>query len=73
MAEKAADELKEMRPEHKGARVGDVVDVRGVRDLEELVRELWPEVAGEEEQGGDVDRFEPAGFIPTAGADDLAS
>ena len=72
VAEKAADELREMRPVHGGPEVGEIVGILGVRNLDELVRELWPGVIGDE-RGGEVDRFEPAGFIPTAGADDLAS
>ena len=60
MAEKAADELKEIRAEHGGARVGDVVEVHGVKDLDELVRELWPDVV-EGDEREEVEEFSPAG------------
>ena len=72
LAQKAAEELKEMRPAHGGPVVGDIVDVRGVRDLEELVRELWPGVVGEDEPEV-VDGFEPAACAVQEGAGEMVS
>jgi len=44
LSEKSAAELREMRPDENKPRVGDVVEVHGVRDLESLLREIWPDL-----------------------------
>jgi DNA repair protein RadA/Sms len=42
LSEKVANEFKEMQPEESRAKVSDVVEVRGVRDLDSLLHALWP-------------------------------
>lgn len=42
LGEEAAQTLGKMQPDKSGPRVGEIVDLRGVADLEALLRELWP-------------------------------
>jgi hypothetical protein len=42
LSSEAASALNKMQPDKKGPRVGEAVDVKGVEDLETLLRELWP-------------------------------
>jgi predicted ATP-dependent serine protease len=42
LSEKASDEFKEMQPTEGGAKVGEIVEVHGVRDLDSLLYDLWP-------------------------------
>lgn len=43
LSEKAADEFKEMRPQKEsGPQISEIVEVKGVRDLDSLVCDLWP-------------------------------
>ena len=46
--------------------------MRGVGNLEELVRELWPGVVGEDEPD-EVEEFEPAGCKMQEGAGEMVS
>lgn len=40
--------LGRMRPDNRGASVAEVVDIIGVSDLEDLLRQLWPDLFVEE-------------------------
>jgi len=42
LSEKAANEFKEMQPEEGRPRLGDLVEVHGVKDIDSLVIDLWP-------------------------------
>lgn len=42
LAEEAVAALGRMQPDRNGPRVSDMVEVRGVTDLEVLLKELWP-------------------------------
>jgi hypothetical protein len=44
VAKGAALRLKRLQAERDRPRVGDVVDVRAVANLEDVLRELWPEL-----------------------------
>jgi len=44
LSDKCAQELKEMRPNENKSKVGDLLEVRGVRDLETVLQELWPDL-----------------------------
>lgn len=40
----AAGDLRRMRPDPNGPPLMELVDIRGVANLEDLLRWLWPEV-----------------------------
>ena len=42
VSDKASDEFREMRPVEGGPNIGEIVEVRGVRDLDSLILDLWP-------------------------------
>ncbi|HRR51608.1 MAG TPA: ATPase domain-containing protein [Candidatus Cloacimonas sp.] len=42
LSDKVADEFKEMKPKEIGPRISEIVEVRGIRDLDYLVYDLWP-------------------------------
>lgn len=42
LSERAADEFKEMQPQEGRLKVGGLVEVCGVRDLDSLLHHLWP-------------------------------
>jgi DNA repair protein RadA/Sms len=42
LSEKAADEFKEMPQRDKKPKVRDIVEIRGMRDLDSLIYNLWP-------------------------------
>jgi len=42
LCEKTADEFKEMRPKESGPQVSEITEVRGIRDLDSLIHDLWP-------------------------------
>lgn len=42
ISEKIAGDFKEMRPKDNGPRVNEMIEVRGVRDLDSLILDLWP-------------------------------
>jgi DNA repair protein RadA/Sms len=42
LSEKAVDEFKEMQPQEGRAKIGEIVNVQGVRDLDALIQVLWP-------------------------------
>ncbi|MBW2027269.1 MAG: hypothetical protein JRI90_18405 [Deltaproteobacteria bacterium] len=44
LSDKSASELKEMQPDENRPKVGDIVEVHGVRDLETLLQEIWPDL-----------------------------
>jgi predicted ATP-dependent serine protease len=44
LSDKSAPELMEMRPDENKAKVRDLVEVRGVRDLETILQEIWPDL-----------------------------
>ena len=45
LSEKVASELNEMQPEEGRHKVGDLVEVRGAKDIDSLVVDLWPSLA----------------------------
>jgi predicted ATP-dependent serine protease len=48
LSEKVAKEFEEMQPEEGRPRIGDIVEVQGVRDIDSLIPDLWPSlVSGE--------------------------
>lgn len=49
VAKEAAEGLGQMRAGYRGPMVGAMAHVRGVSSLEELGKELWPEVLGRDE------------------------
>jgi DNA repair protein RadA/Sms len=42
LSERVADEFKQMQPQESRPKVGDLVEVCGVRDLDSLLHALWP-------------------------------
>jgi DNA repair protein RadA/Sms len=42
LSEQVADEFKELQPGEDRPKVGDIIDVHGVKDLDSLVLNLWP-------------------------------
>lgn len=42
LSEKAAEEFKEMQPGEGRPKIKEIVEVRGVRDLDSLIHDLWP-------------------------------
>jgi DNA repair protein RadA/Sms len=44
VSDEAVSTLRQMQPDQGGPRVGEVVDIKGVSDLESLLRELWPDL-----------------------------
>jgi len=42
LSDKSADEFKMMKPEETRPRIGEIVEVCGVRDLDSLICDLWP-------------------------------
>jgi len=42
LSEKSADEFGEMRPREGSPKVGDILEVSGVTDLDSLIHDLWP-------------------------------
>jgi|Deesub1362B_J571_1020462.scaffolds.fasta_scaffold01077_3 DNA repair protein RadA/Sms len=44
LSERSAQELKEMRPDENKPRVGDLVEVHGVRNLEDVLQAIWPDL-----------------------------
>jgi DNA repair protein RadA/Sms len=48
LSEKASEEIKQIQPGEGKPRVGDVVEVRGVRDLDSLIHDLWPSLTPNE-------------------------
>lgn len=44
LSESLAEEFKNMKPTDTGPRVGEIVDVRGVGDLESCIHDLWPQL-----------------------------
>jgi DNA repair protein RadA/Sms len=75
VAKEAADGLRKMRAGIGGPMVGVIADVRGMQDLDELGRELWPEMlgGGEREERSEIEMHTPAERTCHAGAEDTAS
>lgn len=48
LSEKVASEFKEMQPEEGRPRIGDLVEIRGVKDIDSLVVDLWPSLSDAE-------------------------
>jgi len=46
IADQCAEEFSQMQPEEGGPRVGELVQVRGVTRLEQLIGKLWPDLLG---------------------------
>jgi len=44
VSEDCAEALKKMRPDNHGPTVGEIIDVVGVQDLDQLLKLLWPEL-----------------------------
>jgi DNA repair protein RadA/Sms len=42
LSEKISNEFKEMSPKQNGPKVGEIAEVRGVKDLDFLINDLWP-------------------------------
>jgi len=42
LSEKIANEFKEMKPKENGPKVGEIAEVKGVKDLDYLIQDLWP-------------------------------
>lgn len=42
LSEKVVNDFKEMRPKESGPQIGEILDVRGVKDLDSLISDLWP-------------------------------
>lgn len=42
LSEKVTDDFKEMQPGENKPKVGDIIEVLGVKDLDSLIRNLWP-------------------------------
>jgi DNA repair protein RadA/Sms len=42
LSDKVADEFKKMQPDENRPRVGEIVEVHGVKDLDSLIQILWP-------------------------------
>lgn len=41
---RSAEELKHMQPDESKPKVGDIVDIRGVRELEDVLQAIWPDL-----------------------------
>jgi DNA repair protein RadA/Sms len=48
LSEKVAKEFEGMQPEEGRSRIGDIVEVRGVKDIDSLVLDLWPSLVSSE-------------------------
>ncbi len=48
ISEDCAGALARMRPDDHGPTVGEVIEIKGVVDLEQLLRDLWPDLFVEE-------------------------
>ncbi|MCL5986084.1 MAG: AAA family ATPase [Actinobacteria bacterium] len=48
LSEKVADDFKEMKPKEDGAKVREIVEVRGIRDLDSLIQNIWPSLTTKE-------------------------
>jgi len=44
ISESSAEELRHMQPDENSPKVGDIVDVRGVRELGDVLQSIWPEL-----------------------------
>jgi hypothetical protein len=42
ISEKIAGDFKEMRPKDNGPRINEIVEIRGKKDLDSLIPDLWP-------------------------------
>lgn len=42
VSDKVSDDLKQMKPGEMKPRIGDLVEVRGISDLDALIADLWP-------------------------------
>ena len=45
LSDRTADDFKEMQPAEGGPKVGEIVEVHGVRDLDSVLHDLWPSLA----------------------------
>ena len=50
LSKKVANEFKEMQPDENRKRVGEIVEVNGIRDLDSLLHVLWPSLLPQELQ-----------------------
>lgn len=48
ISEECASALARMRPESHGPAVGELIEITGVSDLEQVLRQLWPDLFSEE-------------------------
>jgi len=44
LSEKVAHDLREMQPDENKPRLGDFVDIRPVKDLEDVLQDIWPDL-----------------------------
>jgi DNA repair protein RadA/Sms len=45
LSEKIESEFKELRPKEDGPKIGEIIEVIGVKDLDSLINDLWPSLA----------------------------
>ncbi len=44
LSDRSAEDLRHMQPGENRPRVGDIIDVRGVRELDNVLQSIWPEL-----------------------------
>ena len=45
LSERAAEEFKGLQPHEEKPKVGDIIEVCGIKDLDSLLHTLWPSLA----------------------------
>jgi len=49
LSEKIADEFKEMQPHEGGKRIKDIVEIKGIKDMDMLIGDLWPSLISQKQ------------------------
>jgi len=44
LSDECSKDFGKMRPDDHGPNMSEIVDIRGIRTLESLIRELWPDL-----------------------------